>query len=214
MGNRTKAASVVCCGLFVSLFLLASSAQAGLFGVGASVLSHGVEKVSNASARGQIVAAPQTGQVEVGFSPEGSGEQLVLKVINSAQRSVLVSAYSFTSSPVVAALLDAKKRGVDVRVVADYRNNLQEDRTGKGRAALSALANAGVPVRTIDVYPIHHDKVVIVDRIHVQTGSFNYSQSAAKANSENVIVLWNNPDIANAYVDHWVDRFNKGRDFR
>jgi phosphatidylserine/phosphatidylglycerophosphate/cardiolipin synthase-like enzyme len=32
-----------------------------------------------------------------------------------------VAAYSFTSSPVVKALIAAKKRGVDVRVVADEK---------------------------------------------------------------------------------------------
>jgi phosphatidylserine/phosphatidylglycerophosphate/cardiolipin synthase-like enzyme len=37
---------------------------------------------------------------------------------------------------------------------------------------------------------------VISDGKHVQTGSFNYSQAAAKSNSENVLVVWNNPDLA------------------
>jgi phosphatidylserine/phosphatidylglycerophosphate/cardiolipin synthase-like enzyme len=48
----------------------------------------------------------------------------------------------------------------------------------------------------------------------VQTGSFNYSKAAAKSNSENVVVIWNNPDLALSYLKHWQDRFDQGRDYR
>jgi phosphatidylserine/phosphatidylglycerophosphate/cardiolipin synthase-like enzyme len=100
---------------------------------------------------------PAAGTIEVAFSPNEGSEHLVVKVIDSAKSELLVLSYSFTSAPVTAALLRAKKRGVDVRLVADQRNNVSEDRSGKSRAALSALVNAGVDVRTISVYPIHHD---------------------------------------------------------
>jgi phosphatidylserine/phosphatidylglycerophosphate/cardiolipin synthase-like enzyme len=56
------------------------------------------------------------------------------------------------------------------------------------RAAFSALLNAGAEVRTIAVYPIHHDMVIIADRETVELGSFNYSDAAARKNSENVLV--------------------------
>ena len=45
-------------------------------------------------------------------------------------------------------------------------------------------------MRVINVYPIHHDKVVIVDAETVELGSFNYSDAAAHRNSENVLVNW------------------------
>ena len=40
----------------------------------------------------------------------------------------------------------------------------------------------------------------MVDGRHVETGSFNFTVSAAKRNSENVLVLWNNPTLANRYI--------------
>lgn len=63
--------------------------------------------------------APPTELIESAFSPDSGSEELVLKVINASEHSVRVAAYSFTSPPVVKALLSAKKRGVDVRVVVD-----------------------------------------------------------------------------------------------
>lgn len=123
------------------------------------------------------VKVSAAGEVEFAFSPNESAEGLVLKVIASAHSELRMLTYSFTSAPVTRALLDAKKRGVDVRLVVDYKNNVKEDRSGKAKAALGALAVAGIPIRTIAVYPIHHDKAIVVDRSSVETGSFNYSSA-------------------------------------
>jgi phosphatidylserine/phosphatidylglycerophosphate/cardiolipin synthase-like enzyme len=75
------------------------------------------------------------------------------------------------------------------------------------------LANAGIPVRTVSVYPIHHDKVIVSDGRSVETGSFNYTAAAEKSNSENVLVVWNNPQLASTYLQHWERNWNQGRDF-
>lgn len=153
---------------------------------------------------------PATGDVEYAFSPGQGAERLVLAAITSARQELRVLAYSFTSAPVTAALIAARRRGVDVAVLVDRRNNLDDDRSGKAKAALGTLALAGVRVRTIGAYPIHHDKVIVADRATVQTGSFNYSAAAANANSENVLVLWNHPQLAQAYLAHWERNWRQG----
>lgn len=160
----------------------------------------------------QTVAAQ--GKVEVAFSPNEGGEALVVKVINAAKTQVRMLSYSFTSAPVVAALLRAKKRGVDIALVADHKNNVSEDRSGKAQASLSALVNAGAKVRTIAIYPIHHDKTIIIDGQTVETGSFNYSAAAAQKNSENVLVLWDNPQLATVYLKHWERNWRQGQDYQ
>lgn len=160
------------------------------------------------------VAVPAAGSIEVGFSPKGGAEALVLRVIDSAKSDIKALSYSFTSPRVVAALLRASKRGVAVSLVADYKNNTVDDRSGKARAALSALAEAGCDVRVISVYPIHHDKVLIVDRQTVELGSFNYSDAAARVNSENVLVNWNNPALAKVYLEHFERNYRQSERFR
>ena len=113
----------------------------------------------------------------------------------------------------VRALIDAKRRGVEVAVVVDYKNNITEDRSGKARAALNLLVNAGIPTRTIARYPIHHDKFIVADGLHVETGSYNYSEAAARRNSENVLVAWNSPQVAASYLKHWQIRYEQGTDY-
>lgn len=149
------------------------------------------------------------------FSPENAqAEALVLKVINSAHQSIRLAAYSLTSPNVVRALIAAKRRGVDVAVVADYKNNITEDRSGKAHAALNLLVEAGVPTRLVSRYPIHHDKYIVVDGSSVETGSYNYTEAAARHNSENALVVWNEPGVARAYLGHWQSRYDQGFDYK
>lgn len=165
------------------------------------------------SAMERTAVVHHNGQIEVGFAPGEGAEKLVLKVIDGARQEVRLIAYSFTSASVVEALVKAKKRGVDVQVVVDEKHNLS-DRAGKAVHALSTLYHAGIPVRTVSAWAIQHSKVIIADRRHVETGSYNYSASAADRNSENVLVVWENPELAGQYLRHWESRFQRGRDFR
>ena len=104
------------------------------------------------------------------------------------------------------ALIDAKRRGVDVRVLLDDKGN-----RGKANiAAMNLLVGAGIPTKAISAYAIHHDKYIVVDGHHTETGSFNYSQAAARSNSENVLVVWDNTKVAATYIAHWESRWAKG----
>ncbi|AMU04546.1 endonuclease (plasmid) [Burkholderia cenocepacia] len=150
--------------------------------------------------RAQAEAPPR---VDVAFSPDGGAEPLVLRTIGEARQSIRVLAYSFTPPAVTRALLAAKRRGVDVAVTVDARSNFEEDRSGRARTALGALAYAGIPVRVVSVFPAQHSKYVVVDGATVETGSYNYSQQAARYNAENVIVLRGDTRVANAYLKNW-----------
>lgn len=152
--------------------------------------------------------------VDSGFSPEGSAEQWVYYAIDSAQSSIRLGAYSFTSREVVRRLIDAKDRGVDVAVVVDERSNVDEDRSGRSRAALNSLVKAGIPTRTLAVYQAAHDKDFVVDGRTVETGSYNFSDSAARRNSENAVVIWNCPVTAKLFLDHWQSRWNQAVAYR
>ena len=174
-------------------------------------------KVADKAAQGlgdRSSSVQHSGTIEYAFSPHEGAEKLVLKVIGSARSEIRMMTYSLTSAPVVEALIAARRRGVDVAIVSDYKNNVAEDKSGKARAALSALVNAGCRVRTISIYPIHHDKVIVADRETVETGSFNYSDAAANKNSENVMVVWRNTELAKGYLEHWNSRFSRGDDYQ
>ena len=146
---------------------------------------------------GSPAALPKGASYEVGFSPDRGSLPLVLKGIASAKSEILMASYSFTSKPIAQALLAAHKRGVKVEVVADEKSNR------RSYSATTFLANQGVPVRLNGHYAIHHHKFLVIDRRHLETGSFNFTAAAADKNAENVLVLWNVPPLATTYATEW-----------
>ena len=159
------------------------------------------------------VPAVYAASLETGFSPEGTALQLVLKTITSAQHEIRLMGYSFTSPEVASALVRARQRGVDVKVVLDHKANTGE-RNKASRAAMNLLVSAGISVRTVDAYKILHDKVIIADGRNTEIGSFNFSRADDRANSENVLVVWDDPAVARSYMNHWSSRWSKGTDWK
>lgn len=158
---------------------------------------------SHASERTRDQAAPRAEQIDVrskvivAFSPNGQATAVIVEAIRHARNQILVQAYSFTSKPILAALAQAKERGVDVEVIADKSNN-------RGRySGATYMENRGVPVWIDDSVHIAHNKVMIFDRNSVLTGSFNFSASAQKDNAENILLVENSPELAAAYIRDW-----------
>lgn len=129
----------------------------------------------------------------VGFSPSHSAKTAVMDVINQAQHTLNVEAYSFTDKDIARALLVAKRRGVAARIIADRKAN--SDRY----TAVTFMANNGLNVRLNDKYAIFHNKIILTDGHTLQTGSYNYSSSADKRNAENVLVVRNQPQLVTVY---------------
>lgn len=151
--------------------------------------------------------------IEAGFSPEGTALQLVLKTIDTAQQEIQLMGYSFSSPEVVRSLIAAKRRGVDVRVVLDQKANTGKSNNAS-RTAMNLLAGAGIPVRTTSAWKILHDKVIVTDGRNTQVGSFNFSRTADRSNSENVLVVWDDPVVAQKYLNHWTSRWAQGTNWK
>lgn len=135
---------------------------------------------------------------QVGFSPKGDGERLIINAIQDAKKSIELAAYSFTSEPVASALILAHQRGVALRVVVDRGSNLRQL-----HSRWKELHHNGVPIRLNGRYAIFHHKFMVIDGKHLQTGSFNYSANAQLRNAENVLLLFQVPDIAKQYREEF-----------
>jgi len=143
------------------------------------------------------------GELELAFTPLDDAESLLVDVIDGARRSLHVQAYAFTSKRIANAMVAARKRGVDVQVLADAQMN----RSMKGNA-LPILLAGGVPVALERKYNAAHNKVLIADAAGagctVVTGSYNFTWSAQNRNAENVLVLRGHCELAQAYRANWL----------
>jgi phosphatidylserine/phosphatidylglycerophosphate/cardiolipin synthase-like enzyme len=140
------------------------------------------------------------GTVEVAFSPNGGCTAATVRFIGEARQSIRMAAYGLTSNPIGKALVEAKKRGVDVRVVVDREHNGKRD---KPNSVASFLAANGIPVRVDTAVRIQHNKVIIVDGQSVQNGSFNFTSAAQTSNAENITIHRGFPELAKTFADNW-----------
>lgn len=134
--------------------------------------------------------------IEVHFSPRGGCTEAVVDEIDAAKGTILVQAYSFTSAPIAKALVDAHKRGVDVRVVLD------QSQRGEKYTSADFVRNAGIPVWIDAKHAIAHNKVMVIDGATIVTGSFNFTKSAEESNAENLLVI-RSPELATQYTANW-----------
>jgi phosphatidylserine/phosphatidylglycerophosphate/cardiolipin synthase-like enzyme len=161
-----------------------------------------------------LIAAPasafdatQAPQIAVGtlqplFAPWDDIEAALIDTIGAARQQVLVQAYLLSNQKIANALIAAKRRGVDVKVMLDGR---QLEKAGSSKAR--ELAAAGVPLWLETGYQNVHNKVMVIDpsaaTATVITGSFNFTWSAQHKNAENVLIAHNNPALAARYALNW-----------
>lgn len=137
---------------------------------------------------------------EVCFTPDPACLSLILKQIDRAKNQVLVQAYSFTDPHIAHALIKAKKRGVDVKVILDKSNRKNK------HSKISLISKAKIQTTIDPAQGIAHNKVMIIDGKTVITGSYNFSQNAYTRNVENVLII-HSPEIAKSYTQHWYKRW-------
>ena len=136
---------------------------------------------------------------DVYFSPDGGIRKQLVHTIQQSRQHIDIAVYQFTSTELASALVAAKDRGVRIRILTD-REKIESD-----GPALRKLRSAGIAIRSLGVVEqsLMHNKFAVFDDRVVATGSYNWTQSAERANYENLVLL-DDPEL--------VARF--GREFQ
>lgn len=138
-------------------------------------------------------------EYQVCFTPGQPCTALITNTISRAKDSIYLQAYSFTSADIANALLEAKKRGIKLFVILDKSQLKQHG------SQLEKLLQANTPVWIDNKVAIAHNKVMIIDKTIVITGSFNFTSSAQRRNAENLLII-NNSELAMKYLNNWESR--------
>lgn len=133
------------------------------------------------------------------FSPEEDCIAFAVRAIDAAERQILVSSYALTTgSGIVEALVRAKHRGVDVRLVADRTTPCER------KSGIELLTRAGVPVWIDRGVRIAHAKIMVIDNSVTLMGSMNWTVSGTRKSED--VNLIASADVAAAYTAHWQGR--------
>jgi phosphatidylserine/phosphatidylglycerophosphate/cardiolipin synthase-like enzyme len=119
-----------------------------------------------------------------------------------------VQAYSFTSVPIANALVEAHNRGVAVYIVLDKSQKSEQ------YSSADFVAHAGIPTLIDSAHAIAHNKVMLIDRQTIITGSFNFTTSAEKSNAENLLVIRNRPDLYQSYENNFRHHYEHSQPYQ
>jgi phosphatidylserine/phosphatidylglycerophosphate/cardiolipin synthase-like enzyme len=123
--------------------------------------------------------------VEVYYGPDDAPLDRLTTLYRHATRYLYVAVYGLTSPRAVEAMVAAKKRGVDVRLITD----LQRTEDVKQRTALQTLHLAGIPILVNEHDGLMHLKQVVIDDEVNTTGSMNHTTSGNRYNDERLDVI-------------------------
>ena len=151
------------------------------------------KQTSESALRDFSVSDIEDRQVEILSTPNRALLDRLVSMIDKAEKEVYIEVYILTEKRIVQALKDAKKRGVDVRVVLE-KNVFGA--TSINSTTFKTLETAGAEV-TYDnsrLYNFVHTKLLLIDDTYVITTG-NLSYASFTTNREFYVIGKNDADL-------------------
>lgn len=135
--------------------------------------------------------------LSVFFSPQDKTiVNAIIPLVNNAQKYIYIPTFVLTHQGLTDALINAKKRGVDVKVIIDGTSSNQI------HTKHNLLRDAGIPVKAENYAGKMHMKTIIIDDKYTCIGSMNFSNSGENRNDENMILI-EDAKFAEFYRDYF-----------
>lgn len=107
----------------------------------------------------------------------------VIPLVDKAKSYIYMPAFLITHEELSSALIRAKQRGVDVKIIIDATN------TYASISKIKILRNSGAKVKVENYAGKVHSKSIIIDDKYVIAGSMNFSKSGESKNDENMLII-------------------------
>ncbi|MEE8121812.1 MAG: phospholipase D-like domain-containing protein [Anaerolineales bacterium] len=131
-------------------------------------------------------------------SLHGGPDSALAQAIDKARYSVDVAVMRLDLWSLRDALLDADRRGVNIRVVVDSDYLLDPE--------IQDLIGAGIPVVADRRESLMHHKFTVIDQLDVWSGSMNYTINGAYRNDNNLIHI-RSSKLAQSYTREFEEMF-------
>lgn len=124
--------------------------------------------------------------------------QVAHREIQNAEESIYLIAYLFLlydyqdaySNRLLKDLIEARNRGVDVRVILEYpKPEYMKEEGPENQKAYESLKEAGIDVRFDSAERTTHSKILIIDGETIIAGSHNYTFDGLKYNNETSLLI-------------------------
>ncbi len=126
------------------------------------------------------------GNGELWLLPSTEALDRLIELIQKAQKEIYVAMFTLTHPRLTEALIEAKKRQVDVRVAVDHYTA-----EGASLASLDTLRQAGIKILLSHGQQLFHHKWALIDQSTLIMGSANWTKAAFTHNQDCFIILPN-----------------------
>ena len=138
--------------------------------------------------------------ISVYFSPANkAGTTQVIPILKTAKKSIYIPAFYLTRRDMVDELINAHKRGVDVKILMD------ETCAGGKYSNIDYIKNNGIELKIEHWSGKMHMKSMIIDDSTLIIGSMNFTKQGENVNDENCLIIKNAPILTSAYKAHFLD---------
>lgn len=139
---------------------------------------------------------------------DGNSDEILIKEINKAQKNLDMAVYSITNENIANAILDAKKRGINVKVITDSENSKSKTQ----KEILDNFKQNGIPIKINAPTGLTHLNFTIIDDAEALGGCYNYLETITNNNDENLIIM-KKTDIVNNYSTGFNSMWNNTNDY-
>lgn len=141
------------------------------------------------------------------FSPGNCCFDGIKNQLNRASATVDICVFTIADDNLTDVILKTHQRGVKVRIITD------NDKVNDSGSDIDYLARKGLTIKVDNTdYHMHH-KFAIVDQQRLINGSFNWTRSASRFNSENV-TLSDDKRHVDAFITHFEGLWRQFPDYR
>jgi hypothetical protein len=131
--------------------------------------------------------------IEISFLSKADSEARIVKEIAKAKKSIRVQAYSFASSPIANAIMDARKKSVTSEIILD-----------EAQAKYFHHYN-GISTFTDSAHAIARNTIFLIDDGTVITVPLNFTDAAEDHNAEPLLIIRGRSDLAAEYAARFAE---------
>lgn len=142
------------------------------------------------------------GSIDIYFSPYDKTSEKIIPLINSAKEYIYVPTFLITHKKLSEALINAKQRGVEIKIIIDANS------TATRNTKHAQLRANGIDLKTENYAGKMHSKSMIIDDQYIILGSMNFSNSGENKNDENTVII-NDTKLAKHYKEFFMYLWNK-----
>lgn len=134
--------------------------------------------------------------MRVYFSPSEDCRNAIIREIENATSELKICVFTISDDKIASAILKAHQRDVRVTIITD------NDKSSDVGSDIKLLFEKGIQVKTDTSTNHMHHKFMVADGRTTITGSYNWTNSAARYNQENIIVT-KDQGVANSFIKEY-----------